>query len=161
MANHQIRAGTPPLTAHTRSWMVRTWPTVSWVPPADDDSYGWSQWKHGITRINGEFGGRQSGESIWIQEGPDGLAGAAWEWVEWGDDMVVLRDPMTLVSNIEITETQWALLPRILSLNVIARAVPWQAEALKALRAHPARERHARSRQPARLPMPTFVGAMA
>lgn len=113
--------------------MLNAWHAVDWQPP-DNDSDVCYGWMHHNTVVTGVEEERTFGESVWILPTDNGTVGVAMEWFEWQPGVVALRDPMALLSNVEITRGCWAHLPRTLAINYLVNAIPWHGPALEAVR---------------------------
>lgn len=78
-----------------------------------------------------------SGQTVWAASAAEGEAGMAWDWVQIGDGVVAIADPMSVVTNVRLlgdmgevlTPTQAALY-----FNHLVRDLPWQVEVQRALR---------------------------
>lgn len=119
-----------------RAWMVGAWDGVRWSPP--DDAAPWAQWRHLSTIVlDGGEAGRAHGESIWTTEVEGRPVGAAWEWIEWQPGVVILKDPMSIVSNlscpVDDEDAPGPATSRVVALNTIAHALPWQDEVMRRL----------------------------
>ncbi len=111
-------------------WLLDTWPKVAWTPADDDEALG--QWTHVRTSLVGrDHQGLQRGETLWVSD-LDGVAvGAGWEWVEWRRGVVVLADPMGIVSNLEPPSDAGGA--PALTLIRLAHGLGWEWQALSAL----------------------------
>lgn len=73
--------------------------------------------------------GRRKGQVLWCVETPEGCLGLAWEWVELQRDVVVMLDPMTVLSNALLVDQRGERIDhswRIVYLNNAVHAIPWQ-----------------------------------
>lgn len=124
-----------PLQEHalpTRAWMINTWKSTTWSPPADQTQ--WRQWKHMTTVVlDRDSDGRLMGETVWVLQGDQTTIGAAWEWIEWQPRVIILMDPMAIVSNVEVFGDPGAPISRPIALNTIAHALPWREQVLRTI----------------------------
>lgn len=119
-----------------RAWMVGAWDGVRWSPSVD--SMARTRWRHLSTIVlEGSDEGRAQGESIWATEVDGHAVGAAWEWIEWQPGVVILKDPMSIVSNlscpVDDEDAPGPATSRVVALNTIAHALPWQDEVMRRL----------------------------
>jgi hypothetical protein len=73
---------------------------------------------------------------MWGECSPDHEAGLAWDWVEIAQGLVVLADPMCVVTNLRLVGEQGQVLTGREAAPHFARLVhelPWQDEVLVAL----------------------------
>lgn len=121
-------------SALSRAWMVSAWGAVPWSPAHDAQT--WDRWRH-VRTIVLECGDGEpaQGESIWAYDADGEPAAVAWEWIEWHPGVVLLKDPMSIVSNLawNCGDDDPPAMSRILALNRIPHALPWQDEVLRAL----------------------------
>lgn len=122
-----------------RAWMLHAWRTTRWTPPMDLAASAWEQWRHVSTVVLSRDADNQlaNGECIWALDEGEEPIGVAWEWTEWRPGVIILKDPMCIVSNLahdaEPAEQGGYLLSRDIVLNTIARALPWQEEVVRAM----------------------------
>ena len=113
-----------------RSWVLKSWPEVSWELPPEETL--WPSFQHMGTnvRVDRDDAGRCFGETVWAARlDDDEVIGAAWEWVELRPGVPVIRDPNGFITNGCLLDAQGEALAEpsvIVGLNRIARAIPWQ-----------------------------------
>jgi hypothetical protein len=76
------------------------------------------------------------GQTVWGNPSADPAAGVAWDWVEVQEGVVAMADPMALVTNLQLTDSNGAVLPTLqaaLHLNGLVHMLPWQCEVQRAL----------------------------
>ncbi len=114
----------------TNPWLLASWPKVAWAPADDDEALG--TWEHvRSTLVGRDSDGLLRGESTWVSRVDGAAVGAGWEWVEWRRGVVVLADPMAIVSNLDAPCTGHAA--RALLLVRLAHNIGWEWQALSAL----------------------------
>lgn len=110
------------------AWMIKSWPTLDWHLP--DDPAEWPAFWHMSTNVrDADRSGRRSGDTVWITSVEGRSVGAAWEWTEMHDGVLVLSDPNSIITNIRfvsVTDEDEPSLRATISLNRIAHTVPWQ-----------------------------------
>lgn len=77
-----------------------------------------------------------SGQTLWSGEFEQGAAGVAWDWVCLPYGVVAIADPMALVTNLQLLNTDGDVLAPMESvrqLNEIVHTLPWQGEVQRAL----------------------------
>lgn len=141
----------------TLPWTVRAWPALLWqatqakelrlfhlgtrlLSGPDEHSYG-------------------SGQTVWGASSVEGDAGLAWDWVQLMPGVVVLADPMSLVTNVRLLGSEGEVLTAweaARHLNDIVHALPWQTEVQRALSA----EAPAAWAAPRRRPAPHAIGCL-
>jgi hypothetical protein len=113
-----------------RSWVLKSWPEVSWELPPQETH--WPPFQHMGTNVRADRdeAGRCVGETVWAARlHDDRVIGAAWEWVELLPGVPVIRDPNGFITNGCLLDAQGEVLPEpgmIVGLNRIARTIPWQ-----------------------------------
>lgn len=78
-----------------------------------------------------------SGRSLWSGMSPEGMVGLSWQWAQIMDGVFALTDPMAIDSNLALLGSDGSRLSptaTAMVLNRIVCAMPWQAEAARALR---------------------------
>ncbi len=121
-----------------QSWMIRSWPNVEWYLPAVPDA--WPTFDHVGTKVydQPDAQGRCYGSTVWIGSINGQATGAAWEWTEFRRGVVVMTDPNTIISNLQI-RSPMGLFDSV-GLNHIAHSLPWQdmvCRIIRAMRDHP------------------------
>ncbi len=120
-----------------RAWALLSWEPMSWRAP--DDPVQWPTWTHAATSVH-DMGADASeparGETVWTAKVDHGTLGVAFEWVEWMPGVVILFDPMSICSNIASDDeaSVHGSGQRIIKLNRIAHALPWQTRVVETLR---------------------------
>jgi hypothetical protein len=111
-------------------WTVRAWPTLLWqverLPPL--------QMRHVDTRVTnpGDQISRQAGQTVWAAATANaGQAGMAWDWIQLSKGVVAMADPLSVVTNIRLVNSDGDVLPPLESLrhlNEIVHTLAWQDE---------------------------------
>lgn len=91
------------------------------------------------TRVthSGTGGCPPAGQTVWFEEVRGRRAGIAWDWMEVGDGVLAMVDPMCLVTNLRLVNADGEVLTAMesaLQLNRWVRELPWQDEVWKVLR---------------------------
>ncbi len=111
-----------------QSWQVITWPTVT--ATADELLQAVKQFRHFGTSLQLESDASVlcSGSTVWGCEFSGKRLGLAWEWVEVRPKVIAMQDPMTLLSNVDVTDGSTVLenSGRLLKLHEVIFALPWQ-----------------------------------
>lgn len=71
-----------------------------------------------------------SGQVVCGYQGPRGRVGMAWDWLEVMPNVVVMADPMCIVSNLDLVDDDGQEVPaanRLLLLNELAFSVDWRS----------------------------------
>jgi hypothetical protein len=74
--------------------------------------------------------GLRQGQALWAAEHDGYPLGLAWDWAELRADVVALRDPMNVLSNVHLVDDEGAPLDdaaRIVHLNSAVHELDWQA----------------------------------
>lgn len=77
-----------------------------------------------------------SGQTLWCGEFESGAAGVAWDWVSLPYGVVAIADPMAMITNLQLVDTEGGVLAPlelVRRLNEIVHALPWQGEVQRAL----------------------------
>jgi hypothetical protein len=125
-----------PTSAHTQPlWSLYTWPPVFWQANLRRRP----RFVHLATRVTGGQGASKGrfGNTIWEGISNDGDAGFGWDWIEIGDGVVAMSDPMALVTNLQILSESGEVLPSstaAVHFNQFVRRIPWQEEVFRLLR---------------------------
>jgi hypothetical protein len=134
-----------------RSWVLKSWPEVSWQLPQDLRQGPVFQHMGTEVRPDLDDSGRAVGETVWAARlADDRLIGAAWEWVEVLPGVPGIRDPNGIISNLRLVDGEGQELEElqcIVGMNRIAHAVPWQQAVVGTVRGEAMRglERRRRS----------------
>jgi len=81
--------------------------------------------------------GHACGQTLWHLQHTEGLAAVGWEWIQVRRGFLAMSDPMNIVSNLRIVDEDGSPVGdsrRLMVLNTIVHATPWQGEVLKRLR---------------------------
>ena len=75
------------------------------------------------------------GQTTWAWEEDGKLCAVGWDWIEMQPDVLVLADPMSVVSNVEFLLDAGARpgSSKVLVLNRIIHLLPWQKDALTSI----------------------------
>ncbi len=93
-----------------------------------------------LVTVAGNERGPACGQTIWAGHGDEGDAGMAWDWVQIAQGVVAMADPMAVVTNLRLVGSDGIVLTSqmaALHINELVRALPWQDEVCRALRARP------------------------
>lgn len=121
------------MSTDLRAWMVSSWAPV--VPMGA--SHEPAGWRHASTTIDipdAAAGVLLQGGTVWTTRGIGGVIAAGWEWIEWQPGIVVLKDPVGIVSNLCLgTQDAESDRLRLLALSQLVHDLPWQAAVLEQL----------------------------
>lgn len=124
------------------AWTILAMPSVLWRTP-----WRGLHFEHVQTTICGQPGSLK-GDTVWAAA--SGSIAIGWEWVQVVRNVVALADPMSITSNlIPVEGKDDRALPecrRLVLLNNLVHAAPWQAVVCERMR-NTAR-RHTRPREP-------------
>ncbi len=92
--------------------------------------------KCGATRLEDpeEETPRKVGATVWVSTIPRLRVAVAWEWVEVSAGVLVVADPNNVISNLRLIRPMMGMesmspsTQRVVLLNAIVRALPWQSE---------------------------------
>jgi hypothetical protein len=95
-----------------------------------------ANWKCGATRLEDpeEETPRKVGATVWVSTIPRLRVAVAWEWVEVSAGVLVVADPNNVISNLRLIRPMMGMesmspsTQRVVLLNAIVRALPWQSE---------------------------------
>lgn len=113
-------------------WSLRAWPPLLWQVGHDAPS----EFHHLSTHVTGHADGRVAGQTFWAATVSGREAGMAWDWVEIGQGIVAMADPMSVITNLRIVGDEGTVLTAVEAsrfLNLIVRRLPWQDEVGRAL----------------------------
>jgi len=82
--------------------------------------------------------GPLAGQTLWGAHSADGEAGLAWDWMQIARGVVVIADPMSVITNVRLIGDQGEVLTATEAarfLNELVRTLPWQQEVQRVLRA--------------------------
>ncbi|HOL36233.1 MAG TPA: hypothetical protein PLT38_00265 [Rubrivivax sp.] len=128
-------AATPPAVT---PWSLRRWPPLLWQV----ESATRMRFRHMDTRVTflGDDSEPTAGQTVWTSQGGDGAAGMAWDWVQIGEGIVAMADPMSVITNLRLLGGEGEVLTAHAAaryLNEFVRALPWQHEVHRAIRGLP------------------------
>jgi hypothetical protein len=117
-------------------WALYSWPAVFCQAAAQQQL----RFVHLGTRIAtvGERGNPPSGQTIWGECTSDADAGLAWDWVDIGNGVLAMADPMCVVTNLRLLGSQGEVMTAresALHFSRLVRQLPWQDEVWRALHA--------------------------
>lgn len=115
-----------------QSWMIKSWTTHEcYLPPEPD---GLPRFQHANTQVRDDGSSRnglRSGDTVWIAQNDQWLAGLAWEWVEARPGVVMLADPNSIITNLMVVDIDRQMVPslnKIVAVNQLVHALDWQNE---------------------------------
>lgn len=79
-----------------------------------------------------------TGHTIWRGLSGEGPTGLAWDWIEIASGVVAMVDPMRVLTNLQLVNTDGHLLAApeaALHFNQFVHRLPWQDEVRRLLRA--------------------------
>jgi hypothetical protein len=77
-----------------------------------------------------------AGQTLWGETDDERTAAVAWDWVEIGDGIVAMADPLGLISNLRFLNASGDPLPQeetAMRLHQMVHGLPWQSEVRRAL----------------------------
>ena len=112
-----------------QSWMIKSWPIIDWFPPSPEDE--WPSFLHMSTQVRHERRGTEPcvGSTVWVGSLDGVYAGLAWEWVELRTGVLMLADPNSIITNIQVVgvgRQAMDALDASVSLNCILHRLSWQ-----------------------------------
>ena len=115
-------------------WTVRAWPTLLWQV----ENLEPLQLRHLDTRVTnpGDQVSRTAGQTVWAVAANSGQAGMAWDWIQLSRGVVAMADPLSVITNLRLVDSDGAVLSPIVSLrhlNEIVHTLPWQDEVERVL----------------------------
>jgi hypothetical protein len=134
------------------AWALRAWPPLLWQVSREIQL----QLQHVGTRVidagNGVF--RTAGQTLWACQCDAGDAGMAWDWIELGQGVVAIADPLAVITNLRLVSDDGDTLNRYESarhINQILHQLPWQNEVERVLcaLAHEQPDQHRTVQRPA------------
>lgn len=115
---------------------IPAWQVTSWAP-VDASLKDWRtavrQLRHlGTSTLNDPGDqGLSSGQIVWGVEKVGGLMfGMAWDWREIDHDVIVMQDPMTIITNVFLVDEAGERVSpskQVVYLNTAIYMLPWQA----------------------------------
>ena len=115
-------------------WTVRAWPALLWQV----DNLRPLPMRHLGTRVTnpGDQVSRTSGQTIWAALAASGQAGMAWDWIQLAGGVVAMADPLSVVTNLRLVNSDGRALSSLESLrhlNEVVRRLSWQGEVERVL----------------------------
>ena len=112
-----------------QSWMIKSWPIIDWFPPSSEDE--WPSFLHMSTQLRQECRGSEPcvGSTVWVGSIDGVYAGLAWEWVELRPGVLMLADPNSIITNVQVvgvSRQPMDALDATVSLNAILHRLSWQ-----------------------------------
>ena len=110
---------------------VQPWQIRSWTPvyiPTDSMGDLVNLLQPITTIVVGTQDNLRSGNALWAAEHKGLRFGIAWDWAEMRPNVPTLTDPMQLLSNIKVTDSEGLCLPlgqAVLYLNSIVHGLKW------------------------------------
>ena len=119
----------------TPAWIIYAWPPVLWQA----NSAPRLHLVHLGTSVSsfGDANGPCTGQTLWGDESRNHATGVAWDWVELREGVVAMSDPMGVVTNLRLIDTQGDELDQMqvaVHLHQLVHALPWQSEVTRVLR---------------------------
>lgn len=114
----------------TKGCLLLTAPCVEWYLPAD--SAEWPQFCHLGSAVDGPdpAAGLAAGHSCWVALVAGHAVGLAWDWVEVAHGVPALRDPNSLVSNLQFLSAEGEPMGELgatVCLSRLVHRLAWQA----------------------------------
>jgi hypothetical protein len=90
------------------------------------------------TRVTnpGDQVSRTAGQTVWAATASSGQAGMAWDWIQLSRGVVAMADPLSVITNLRLVDSDGAVLSQIESLrhlNEIVHTLAWQDEVERVL----------------------------
>jgi hypothetical protein len=112
-----------------QSWMIKSWPIIDWFLPTPNGD--WPCFLHMSTQVRQE---RRSvepcvGSTVWVGAIAGAYAGLAWEWVEVRPGVLMLADPNSITTNLQMVDKSGRPqeeLHALIMLNRVLHRLPWQ-----------------------------------
>lgn len=118
------------------SWLIKAWPTVLWTYSAFCRA-GFRHWNTQVLDPQRKPGTR-TGQTVWVSVATPPVA-VAWDWIEVRPWVVVMDDPMSILSNVELEDAHKDRLgsaASTLALNRVVHRLPWQRTVAASLWRH-------------------------
>ena len=113
-----------------QSWMIKSWVTLEWYLPLQTEQLPLFKLAGLQIRDDGSTTGSRGGDTVWVAQDEHGHAGLAWEWVEVQPGIVMLADPNSIITNLQIVDSNNGLvsgLAKTIAVNRMVHALPWQS----------------------------------
>jgi len=122
-------------SAMTPAWIVYAWAPVLWQASAAPRLH----LVHLGTRVLtfGDDCEPCSGQTLWGDDSEQYAAGVAWDWVELRRGVVAMSDPLAVVTNLRLIDSNGEVLSQTqvaVQLHQLVHALPWQSEVTRVLR---------------------------
>jgi len=119
----------------TPPWTLCAWPPVFWQA----NSRKQPRFVHLDTRVVSRRTAERPcvGRTVWGNVGGVEDAGLAWDWVEITHNVVAMVDPMSVVTNMQLIDTNGGILPPVRAavyINQLVHHLPWQAVVTRLLK---------------------------
>lgn len=119
-------------TMNMPPWAVTSMPTV-WLNDCDPVSFARTFRPVSATACAASRDAEmvRYGQVLWASRTLEGDIAVAWDWVELPQRVMAMADPMQILSNVQIKHDDGSWMNerhRILWLNDLLGALPWQAE---------------------------------
>jgi hypothetical protein len=110
-------------------WKILTWPAVPVL--LEDWPRNVRKLRHLGMSVHVDDGGSRLGygQVLWGLETECGMLGMAWDWRELVKGVVVMADPMSIVTNGRLVDEEGEMVSepeRLLCLNTAVYRLPWQ-----------------------------------
>lgn len=114
----------------THPWLIASWPPVHCA--VTQRSLMIRRLRCISARVNPAGAGQpRSGQVLWACSTPMGDAGLAWDWSEIRRNVVVITDPMHVLSNLRFVDSHGVELPQsagLLELSNLVANLRWQGQ---------------------------------
>lgn len=109
--------------------MIKSWATHEWYLPPEAENL--PRFSHVSTHIRDEGAdtGLRAGDTVWMAQDEDWHVGLAWEWVEVKPGLVMLADPNSIITNLQLVDSQQRNvhgLEKTVAINRLVHAMQWQ-----------------------------------
>ena len=123
---------------------IPAWKIIAW-PRVPSPIRQWSRTVRRLrplgTSVNEDGpGGLRHGQLLWGIEADGAMLGIAWDWREVMPDVVVIGDPMSILTNVSFVDEEGAPVNdavRLLYLNTAVYQLPWQRGVRQAMKRSP------------------------
>jgi hypothetical protein len=115
-------------------WTVRAWPPLLWQVETPSRL----RLRHLGTRVTnpGDQTSRPAGQTIWAGPLGGAQAGMAWDWIHLSRGIVSMADPLSVVTNLRLVNTNGDGLTQLEALrylNEVVHTLDWQDEVERVL----------------------------
>lgn len=113
---------------------IRAWQVSSWKPV----EAGLREWQSSVRHLrhlgtsverDDSRDGLRYGQIVWGGEKKGAMFGMAWDWREIMEDVVVMSDPMTVLTNVSLVDEAGVSISaskKVIFMNTAIYALPWQ-----------------------------------